>query len=233
MLDALNNFALLFAIRTIRSLRGSPRLISWTWDTIKGYGSTRALKASYVFLFAVPALARALEAIPDSVTIPIWGKSFDIALELPFSWVVLFWSACLASLGNIVYATMCPELVKQFSDFPAYRSAARDGTHLRSTVSKLALLGSGASVGEQLTSVRDLYNDVPIRFDNLEGSLEGQGELSSAQFYFVRDAANLAQPLTRLVASCAYFGAFICLGILAMQNVVYVVEYLRTHAIAG
>ena len=206
-------------------MASSPKSITWTWDTIKGFGQAKALKSSYIFLFLVPILARVLINIPDSITIPFWDKALNIPLELPFSWVVLFVSACMASLGNIIYAIMCPKLVKEFSDYPQFREAERDGTYLRFTIQELALQRSQATIEEQIESVKQLYNPVPIDIARFGNSLNGSASLLANEFYFVRDSANLGNPLARLVASISYFGAFICLGVIAIQNIIYVVQY--------
>ena len=233
MLETLNAAVLELAIKAVRQMNDSPRFITWTWDTIKGFGATKALKSSYVFLFVVPVVARALQSAPESIAIPFSEKEIELTLSLPFSWVVLFASACLASLGNIIYATMCPALVKQYEGFPDYRDAERDGTHLRETVKSLALTAQDGTTREQLDSIQELYNDNPANLDDLDQSLIGHRTLSSVNFYFVRDSANLAKPVMRLVASIAYFGAFVCLGVIAIQNIWYVVDYLSAKNGAG
>jgi len=214
----------------VRLMSESPKSIVWTWDTIKGFGRARVLKTSYIFLFIVPVLARVLINIPASITISFWDKPLVIPLALPFSWVVLFVSACLASLGNVIYAAMCPQLVKQFTDFPAFKEAERDGTYLRSTVHSLALLHREASMREQVIAIKQLYNPVPIKLDGLVKSLDGEKDLLAQEFYFIRDSVNLGRPALRLLASFAYFGAFTCLGIIVLQNVTYVVEYFAVLA---
>lgn len=237
MLDELTTriakVALDVAIESVRRMQDSPRFIIWTWDTIKGFGATKALKTSYVFLFLVPVVARALQSAPDTVHIPFSSKEIPIALELPFSWTVLFFSACLASLGNIIYAMMCPKLVKEFADYPEYRESQRDGSHLRETVHMLALTARKGSLQEQIQAVSDLYQPAPVDLYSVEQAIEGPRQLAAKEFYFVRDSANLAKPLIRLAASLAYFGAFLCLAIIAIQNVYYVVSYLVMTPNAG
>lgn len=44
-------------------------------------------------------------------------------------------------------------------------------------------------------------------------------------FYFVRDAASHCRPKSRLVATIAYLLGFLCLGIIAGQNIMFVVTY--------
>lgn len=214
----------------VKALEDTPRAINWTWDTLKGFGSAQALKSSYVFLFVVPVVARALSRIPPHVTVPLWGKTFEIPTALPFSWVLLFACACLASIGNIMYVVACPRLVREFADFPSFTGAARSGVYLLGSVRELALVSPKASLLQQLESVRDLYNDIPIDLHNLERTLQGVNQVSAEEFYFVRDAANLARPLPRLVASLAYVGAFVCLSVIAIQNVTYVVEHYGKSA---
>lgn len=205
-------------------LSQSPKSVIWTWDTIKGFGKAKTLKTSYIFLFLVPVLARASINIPDSVTIPFWDKTLEIPLALPFSWIVLFVSACLASLGNVIYTVRCPKLVKQFTDYPSFEESKRDGTHLRSTIDLLAL-NRKESMRDKIEDVQERYNMVPIQHEILAKTLQGKISCDPAEFYFVRDAANLGRRRSRLIASIAYILAFICLGIIAVQNVCYVIQY--------
>ncbi|MCH7700547.1 MAG: hypothetical protein IID37_02555 [Planctomycetes bacterium] len=229
----LESYLLPITVRAVRRLAGSPKMITWTWDTIKGFGQAKALKTSYVFLFLVPTIARVFINMPASIKIPFWDKTLELPLELPFSWVVLFISACLASLGNVIYAVMCPKLVKQFTDFPAFKAAQRDGTFLHSTVRTLALQRSGASTTEQVNALSELYNSTPVDTPQLVSSLDSGTRLAPSGFYFVRDSANLGRPLSRLIASLAYFGAFICLGWIALQNVGYVVRSFWPFSMGG
>ena len=223
--NSTSHLALKLAIYFVELLKNSPRGITWTWDTIKGFGAAKALKTSYVFLFVVPVLARVLVNMPETITLPIWGKTITVALSLPFSWVLLFVSACLASIGNLIYSLMCPHIIKEFADFPAFRATERDGTYLRLPIRQLALVSESTTLVGQVTSVHDNYNSVPVDVRRLEQTLGGGAEMLPCEFYFVRDAANLGRPLARLIASMAYFGAFTCLAIIAGQNAWYVAEY--------
>ena len=212
-------------IRLVDPLQGKPSLIIWTWDTIRGFGATKALKTSYIFLFAVPILAGMLANIPKCITIPFWGKTIDIVLTLPFSWVALFICACLASLGNVIYSVMCPQPIKEFPDFPAFESAQRDGTYFRSIICKLALTPKDATISQQLSSVKELYNDIPIDLIHLEDSLNGKESLLPSEFYFVRDATNFGKPLSRLIATSSYLGAFACLIFIVIENIITVIKH--------
>ena len=207
----------------------SPRFITWTWDTIKGFGETKALKTSYVFLFVVPVVARALQSAPESIVIPFSGKEIELTLVLPFSWVLLFVSACLASLGNIIYATICPTLVKKYDSYPEFHATGRKGTYLLETVRSLSPKNSNVEVREHLESINQLYHNNSIRLDATRSAngLKGSAGLLPETFYFVHDSANLAKPFWRLIASAAYFGAFACLAWIAIQNAWYVFECLQ------
>lgn len=212
--------------KSVERMAESPKGVSWTWDTIRNFGEAKVLRTSFLFLFLVPVIARLLANVPDEVIVPLFNKSITIPLDLPFSWFVLFLSACFASIGNIIYAILCPELIKQYKDFPAYIADERDGTHLLPYLKKISFQSASSETSEHVEAVRRLYNNSPISSDDVADHLQGKRTLNPRTFYFMRDSVNLAQPLVRLGASVSYFFAFICLGVIAVQNIYFVFGYM-------
>jgi len=210
------------AKKSVNQMSDSPKGVVWTWDTIKGFGQAKALRASYLFLFLVPILAKLLGNIPPTVLIPIFQIELEIPLALPFSWYVFFMSACFASIGNMVYSIFCPDLIKNYEDYIVFDEHARDGTYLRAYVKRLSFLHSDDELHMHVEATRKLYNSIPIDIQKIVEFLDGNIPKSSQGFYFVRDAVNLSQPLIRLFASIFYFAAFACLGYIVVENIGFV-----------
>lgn len=218
-------FAYELTKKSVENMSDKPSGITWTWETIKGFGQAKILKTSYVFLFLIPVLAGMLSKLPEEIVIPIFEKKIPIVLDLPFSWFILFISACFASIGNIIYSSFCPSLIKEYLNFPSFKDHRRDGTYLLSYIRKLSFLDSSDKTLEHVRAVKLMYNDIPIHTEEVANEIDGNDTLSPRGFYFVRDSVNLALPLLRLLASISYFVAFICLGIVAIQNIGFVIMH--------
>lgn len=212
--------------KTFELVSGTPKGVIWTWDTIKGFGEARALKASYVFLILVPLAARFLDGGPNRLIFDFLGNQVVFNLAVPFSWTVLYVSAVLASLGGVMYEMLCPNLVKEYSNFAAFEEAHRDGSHLNSNIEWLSMLQVNVDLEVKIDRIKELYNSDPIDNRRLIESLNGDSKTRAKDFYFVRDASNLALPLSRLTVSIAYFGAFLCLGFVVLQNIYYVFRHV-------
>ena len=212
--------------KIFKLVSGTPKGVIWTWDTIKGFGEAKALKASYVFLIMVPLAARFLDGGPNKLLFNFHGNQFVFNLTVPFSWTVLYVSAILASIAGVMYEMICPKLVKDYSNFAAFENAHRDGSHLNSSIDWLSMLPLDTDLDEKIRRMKDLYNSDPIDNARVIESLTGEMKTRPKDFYFVRDASNLALPLSRLTISIAYFVAFLCLGYVLLENVYYVFRHV-------
>jgi len=212
------------ARHSVEKMSESPRGVTWTWDTIKGFGQAKVLRASFIFLFLVPIFANLLSNLPEEITVPLFDKTLAIPLLLPFSWFLLFISSLFASVGNVIYSAFCPTLIKEFKDYQSFEESKRDGTYLLAFVKELSFK-EDVEILPHLEALNNLYNRIPIDIRKVSEQIMDTRKLTPQGFYFVRDSVNLKQPLLRLVASVSYFISFVCLGIIAVQNVLYVLRY--------
>ena len=92
-----------------------------TWMRLRALGSSRAIKSSYLWFFAVPLAARFCEQFPKILPVSILGTSIDVTLRLPFRWTMLFgMSACFAA-GELLYLMFCPLAVRAYGSFTDFR----------------------------------------------------------------------------------------------------------------
>ena len=118
--SAVGKILIQLARESVERMSESPRGVTWTWDTIKGLGQAKVLRASFIFLFLVPILAKLFVNLPEEITVPILNKTIVVPMALPFSWFLLFVSAIFASIGNLLYAAFCPNLIRDFRDYQAF-----------------------------------------------------------------------------------------------------------------
>lgn len=95
------------------------------WSVLKKSGQSRVLKTSYMWLVLVPVLARALQAVPDTVQV-VWPAEFPLHLKLPFSWRCFYWSAICVALADLLFLLRCPSLIKDHDDEASFRAAGKD-----------------------------------------------------------------------------------------------------------
>ena len=215
------------ALTSVVKLRRTPRFLSWTWDVLQSFGQSKVLRTSYFFLFLVPLLSKAIVKLPDTVVVPFFDRTFTISVQLPFSWYLLFVAAVFASVGNIVYAMMCPKLVKEFKDYSAFGKAQRGGDYLYPTLARVSLLTLDSTISDKVESVRSLYcPDSEVSDESVMEVVTKTGTPPPDVFYFIRDSANFSRPLMRLLASVSYVIAFLCIVIIAVQNIISVIDVL-------
>jgi hypothetical protein len=98
----------------------------YQWSDLRRIGRSRLLRSSYVWLFVVPIAAKALSAASDLASFSLLGQEFTLALELPFSWKVFYFSAVAFSIASFIYSVWCPSIVRNFEHYMAFLQQGRD-----------------------------------------------------------------------------------------------------------
>ncbi|MGV3660750.1 MAG: hypothetical protein ACO1TE_11220 [Prosthecobacter sp.] len=177
----------------------------------------------------MPVVAKLFANLPSELAIKVFDAPLKLQLELPFSWIALFFCALFVSLANLIYTFLCPDLIKVYDDFPAFKSSSRDASLLRSA---LAIFRESKSDGKDIGAMVDFVStDVLQEIDaqsilNTKHQLAEHGPAGSDSFYFVRDALNLSRPHVRFIASAAYIMGFALLAWISFQNIWFTVSYL-------
>jgi hypothetical protein len=86
------------------------------WITISKIGQSKFVQSFYVWLIIVPIIAKFFVEIPITEDY--------IILELPFSWIIFYFSALAFVIGNILYLR-CPEIIKEYSSYRDFVSTGR------------------------------------------------------------------------------------------------------------
>ena len=99
-----------------------------SWAGLSRLGQSKVVRSSWLWTVSVPVAARILHNVPDTIEIPIADIYVPLSLQLPFSWVALFFASLFFSLGAAGYAMASPTLVRKFKDYTDYISTGR---HIR------------------------------------------------------------------------------------------------------
>ena len=206
------------------------------WSSQRAMANSRIVKSSAIWLFIVPFAAKGLTSLEDVIELTIFGGKFNISTVLPFSWQLLFFSACSFTLAGIIYSMYCPNIVKLYENFSQFdadgKSRLQINTALREMVwdtSNGEIFSAYAPVAmkylRQYTSFKEkeiegIKND---GYTMLEDLTKNEGKNSNA-FYFVYLIADIYARKLICTSLCLYIVGFACIGIIAIQNIKYVVK---------
>jgi hypothetical protein len=224
-----------------------------TWDEIRSFGESRLFRSASFVLFAVPACAKVLAMVPKTVHLTQFVPPVELHLRLPFNWLLLFWSACFATVGNVIYWFACPRLIKEYKDWQAFESAARDGMDLLEEVERIVPdppvqfriprtgpddeLGANEADRRELeqtqwklmiSKITSLGLEIPngMRIDDVcQAMWSPLGGSVSWAFKSLRDRENQFFPRWRLLASIAYMFAIVSVGWILCENVWAVITF--------
>ena len=209
------------------------------WSDINRLGRSRTVRSAYIWLFLVPLAARALVGLSTELAIPLWGQTIRIALKLPFSWKVFYYSAAAFASATFIYSLRCPGIVARYDKFSDFAGEGRGG---RQIVREFLLLLFRPSVHafEQERRIdhfaTTFRTSVPRNLQYPEGTTSAidrdlvfeielpDSRLSDA-FWYVRDYADSLRPNARLACSILYTIGFILIGVVIVQNFAFVAGY--------
>ena len=93
------------------------------WRQLRGWGNSKLIKSSYLWLLVVPIAAKMLMPIAGTRDFTAFGTQLEITIALPFQWWVFYFMAVFFAVGQAIYACACPTLIKSFGSFLDYRKA--------------------------------------------------------------------------------------------------------------
>ncbi len=100
------------------------------WGTLRALGNSRLVTSSIVWLFVVPIAAKLLAPFAGQHTLDLsWlNEPLAVSVALPFSWQRFYLMSWLFLIGQVIYWLACPEIVRKYPSFGAYRADhASDG----------------------------------------------------------------------------------------------------------
>lgn len=202
---------------------------AFSWPTLRRLGTNKAIRSANIWAFIVPITAKLMEKVQDQVSLDVFGHTYLIQLELPFSWKVWFVAALAFMLANFIFNVWCPIIIKETESYRDFAEQKRSFGELEVVLRTLGLnkwdswfLNRNsilttpqphASFGENYEPGKDPYSP-----ENEERAIR---EIYS-------DAVNLVaktKALMRSAASILYITGMIGLTILLSQNVLFVARH--------
>jgi hypothetical protein len=103
-------------------LRLAPR-----WSDLSRIGESTIARSAYFWLAVVPLAAIAFSKVERIAHVEMFNHKWQITLELPFSWKMLFWASLAASIANLIYQFRCPRIIRRFPTFKAFVDDSNSG----------------------------------------------------------------------------------------------------------
>jgi len=84
----------------------------FSWNNVRGLSNAKIVSSTAIWVFLVPAFIKVFNSIDNNY----------VAVELPFSFLVLYFSGVSFFLGAVIYNLFCPGLVKDFDGYASFKS---------------------------------------------------------------------------------------------------------------
>lgn len=205
------------------------------WTSQRELANSKIIKSSYIWLLVVPLSARMLGSIDDVIDLTMFGASMKVSTSLPFSWQLFFIAACLFSVANIIYSIFCPLIVKSYSHFSEFESQGKTRLQINQAIKNIVWNNKKPGVKpeyvKQLSSYFKHYKDGRERDEEtldyetlglLDDVTDIRGKNSNA-FYFAHTISDVHHPNAIKLTFGCYILGLILFGVIAIQNVCYVV----------
>lgn len=116
-------------INILHSLRKVISVV-FEWSFLRGVQSYRIVKSTYIWLFILPVIAKLFSKIESTLRINLYGKEILLDLDLPFAWILLFYSALFFTIGNLIFIFFCPAIIKENRSLADFKATMKTQTHL-------------------------------------------------------------------------------------------------------
>lgn len=202
------------------------------WLSLRGFGTSRVLRTSFLWMAFVPMAANCMSAMDGTVEFELFGASIPIRLSLPFQWKLFYWSSVALAMASGAFSLRCPRIVKDFVD---YRDFAERG---HGDVSLLDMMCSTYVIGNEdqaLTLIQTVAHEYATdeSATNVERALLGSEQdriEQSIRLIRLRDGtqsdcwhqairlANSSRVLSRLFCAGLYSVGWALLGVILLQG---------------
>ncbi|HAS6997932.1 TPA: hypothetical protein I7280_24255 [Vibrio parahaemolyticus] len=95
------------------------------WNLVRNLAESKVVGSSFIWLFIVPLSAKLLSNVKETVDFTLFGEQVTITTTLPFSWQLLFLSACCFTIANIVYSIFCSEVFKNYRTYAEFKESGK------------------------------------------------------------------------------------------------------------
>jgi hypothetical protein len=203
---------------------------------MRSLGDSRLVKSSFIWLLIVPVTARLLSSMDEVVNLTIFGSQINLTTSLPFSWQLLFGSACFFTIANIIYSICCPEILREYKNYSEFKEHGKTLLQINSAIKSMTWSNESKGVKKDYVLVLGSYfknyccggkakseselNKSFDSFDNIERANHAQ--VSNNAFYFTQTIADEYNGKAIKCCLFSYSLGLLLISIIAIQNIVYV-----------
>ncbi len=182
-----------------------------TWEGLKAFGGSRAIRSAYFWFLFVPIVAKMLAPLAGK-TVVLWGLELHVAL--PFSWQCFFFAAVGFSGANFIYDIRCPWIIKNYTKPSDFIAAGFSRLRLAMELQRLkpALEAIKTEDASDMVNLRSLLSGK----EGYDGY--NHDELPN-YFITLSTFADHTRPGYRTAATWLYYAGFILLVTVALQNI--------------
>ena len=208
------------------------------WSSQRSIANSKIVKSSAVWLVLVPLVAKILSSLDNVIELTIFNGVFKFSTALPFSWQLLFFSASFFTVAGLIYSLFCPDIVKLYENFTQFDSDGKTRLQINSALKKIVWDTSKGKIISSYIPIASkffkLYTkhmvETEIKSEDNGNSLfedvtKNEGKNSNA-FYYVYSVSDIHGQNLITASLIFYIGGFICIGIIAVQNVCFVINTL-------
>ncbi|MFM9888103.1 MAG: hypothetical protein ACKVQT_34190 [Burkholderiales bacterium] len=200
------------------------------WPTLRRLEANKVIRAAHFWTLAVPITAKLLEHVEDVVTVRFFDASLNLHLTLPFSWKVLFFAAISFLIANVIFGLLCPQLIKETSSYRDFAAQRRSAIELQAAIRKLL----DVNLLKEEEEAMIWFNWLGARWRNVVSAgapttvftKEGDDQTFPEAYTIVIHGLAQTKESARLAASIFYGCGLILLGIIVVENVIFVARHL-------
>ncbi|SFV89966.1 hypothetical protein MNB_SV-4-812 [hydrothermal vent metagenome] len=200
-----------------------------SWPTLSNIGNNKIVISSYIWIVIIPILAKFIEQVT------LEYKDFVFALELPFSWKLLYLSALFFALATSLYLYFCPNLIKKFSDIEHFKEKGLTkeqlivffSTWLREKTTAYDAEGKKINKINIVSQISSDYCTKPIEKDELKKdslhkdvkNLTIKNEEEVNAYWHIRSVMSNDRLFVRSLITILYSAGFLILLYLLAENI--------------
>jgi len=101
------------------------------WTSLSSFGKAKIFKSSYIWVVAVPIIAKFFRGIEDIVSVNAFGVQWNLTIGLPFSWKIFYFASFAIGLGMAVYGLRSPEIIRKFNNYSEFLNEGKTPYQVR------------------------------------------------------------------------------------------------------
>lgn len=100
------------------------------WNKLSKIGKLRIINRTYIYLIIVPIVAKIFEKVSSPLSVPFMGPEFQLTLELPFSWKLIYLAALVFTIASILFNGFIPNMIEENNSYGDFLASNKTISHL-------------------------------------------------------------------------------------------------------